>query len=111
MIASATEDSFKADVLNSQHPVLALFHARWCGFCQAFLPIFRRVKGDDVELVEVDISDEASPLWDTYGLEVVPTLILFRNGTVVDRADGRFMRGLREADLERLLEAARENER
>ncbi len=61
-------------------------------------------------LVEVDISDEANPLWDTYSIEVVPTLILFRNGLMLDRADGRFMEGLHEGDLERLLETARKNE-
>ncbi len=96
---------FKDDVLESEVPVVALFHARWCGFCSSFLPTFRGVRADGFRLVEVDISDYDSPLWDTYGIEIVPTLIAFDQGVVIDRVDGRFMSGLSEDDLERIVEA------
>ncbi len=108
-MASTPETDFERDVLSSEEPVIALFHAQWCGFCRAFMPIFRRAEALRVRLVEVDISDYDSPLWDSYGIEVVPTLILFEGGQVVARADGRYMQGLDDTDMAQVLQAATEN--
>ncbi len=108
MIATAAEPEFEREVLSSEKPALALFYAQWCPFCRAYLPVFRGAESDGVKLVEVDISDESDPLWDVYGIEVVPTLILFHGGGVIGRADGRYLRGLEEADLERMIQIAME---
>lgn len=105
-MTSTPETDFKRDVLSSEEPVMALFHAQWCGFCRAFMPTFRRADADGVKFVEVDISDYDNPLWDSYAIEVVPTLILFDGGRVVSRADGRYMRGLDDADMAGMLQAA-----
>lgn len=107
MVLSAWDD-FEREVLRFPQPVIALFHATWCPFCQAFLPTFRRFDPDGVRTVEVDVSDDDSPFWDAFGIEVVPTLILFHKGKVVARADGRFVRGLREDDLKSLIRRATE---
>lgn len=104
----ARERNFEAEVLQVEGPVLALFLATWCPFCTDFLPLFRAAHDGGVRLAEVDISDESSPLWGAYAIEIVPTLILFHEGGVVGRADGVHMRGLGPEDLERMLELARE---
>ncbi len=109
MAATTSGLDFDRDVLNSGVPALALFYAQWCPYCRDYLPTFRGAEAEGVKLVEVDISDESDPLWDVYGIEVVPTLILFHRGSVIGRADGRYLRGLQEADLARMLEVAREN--
>ncbi|MFQ5837687.1 MAG: thioredoxin family protein [Thermoplasmata archaeon] len=111
MTILATWGDFEEEVLKAENPVVALFHASWCSFCRAYLPDFRGSKANGVKLVEVDISSESSPFWDAYGIEITPTLILFHEGKVAGRADGRSLRGLEKGDLERLLQLARENKR
>lgn len=100
----ATAD-FEREVLQAEGPVLALFQATWCGYCRWFLPRFRDATSERVRLVEVDLSDDDDPLWDAYAIQVIPTLLLFYQGQVVDRADGEYLRGLEAGELQRLLAA------
>lgn len=99
--------SFRREVLEAHGPVLALFYAAWCPFCRAYLPVYRQAEAPGVRRVEVDLSDEGNPLWEAYDVRVVPTLILYEGGEVVDRVDGRPLRGLREEDIDRVLGLAR----
>lgn len=99
-------EPFRQAVAESEEPVLALFVATWCGFCRAYQPRFREAETPGVRRVEVDLSDDLNPLWEEYDIQVVPTLILFRDGEVADRADGRLGRGLQGAALDRLLDQA-----
>ncbi len=101
-----TPDEFHKAVVDAEGPVIALFHAVWCGYCQDFLPHFRGKDTGSIKKVEVNLSEEINPLWDTYRIDVVPTLILFRGGSVLDRADGILGSGLTEANLEDLLAGA-----
>ena len=98
-----TPDEFQEAVVDAEGPVLALFHAVWCGYCQDFLPHFRGRDAGSIKKVEVDLSEEINPLWDTYRIDVVPTLILFEGGNVLGRANGILGEGLTEANLEDLL--------
>lgn len=61
-----------------------LFVADWCGYCRRFLPSFKQMQHAYV----VDISDEDDPLWDDYGIQVVPTVLLFEDGKPVKRWAG-----------------------
>lgn len=97
-----TPDEFHEAVIEAEGPVLTLFHAAWCRFCQEFLPQFRETD-TAIKKVEVDLSEEVNPLWDTYLIEVVPTLILFEGGSILGRADGVLGKGLTPANLEDLL--------
>jgi thioredoxin 1 len=82
--------------IKGRKEALVLFHADWCGFCASFCPEFEDVaKGSKTECVMVNISDEDDPIWDNYRIEAVPTIMLFRNGSVIDRKTGR----LEKADL------------
>ena len=76
-------------------PVVVAFLADWCPFCRAFAPEFRALAAEEkAAFLVADVSDEASPLWDRFGVEIVPTVIVFRDGTTVFRADGVPGRGL-----------------
>lgn len=101
-----TPDEFREAVVEAEGPVLALFHAVWCGYCQEFLPRFRGRDTHPIKKVEVDLSEEMNPLWDTYAIEVVPTLILFEGERIRGRADGVLGKGLTEANVEDLLAGA-----
>ncbi|MFQ5918421.1 MAG: thioredoxin family protein [Thermoplasmata archaeon] len=101
-----TPDEFREAVVEAEEPVLALFHAVWCGYCRDFLPHFRGRDTGPIKKVEVDLSEEINPLWDTYRVEVVPTLILFAGERIQGRVDGVLGQGLTEANLEDLLAGA-----
>ncbi|MFQ5908457.1 MAG: thioredoxin family protein [Thermoplasmata archaeon] len=103
-----TTDEFNEAVVRAEGPVLTLFYAGWCGYCQDFLPLFRATDAGTVKKIEVDISEEINPLWDTYVIQVVPTLILFEGETVLGRADGTLGKGLTQTDLDEILAGPRE---
>ncbi len=82
------------------------FLASWCPFCRAFRPKFEKLSaGPAVHLAVADVSDEDSPLWDSLKVEVVPTLVVFRDGRPIWRRDGRPGAGLDERDLNALAQA------
>ena len=72
--------------------VPVMFMADWCGYCARFLPLFRQLG----QGIIVDISDEEDPLWEFYGIQVVPTVILFEDGEPAKRWSG--VLGPRDAD-------------
>lgn len=79
------------------------FLADWCPFCRSFEPAFEGLKGNRrFELAIADVTDESSPLWERFGIDVVPTILAFRDGAVIFRRDGRLGRGLGSADLKDL---------
>ena len=80
-------------MVNTHDKVVVVFYADWCGFCGRFCPEVRDVaKGSGSDFVMVNISDEENPLWDKYRIDVVPTIMLFSRGSVVDRKSGRLER-------------------
>lgn len=83
----AREFDAEEDTAGEVTPVL--FWADWCGFCARFKPHFEdAAEGSSRRFLSVDISDESSPAWDRYNVEVVPTVILFEDGKEVDRIGG-----------------------
>jgi len=74
--------SFDLTIRNAEHPVLVDFHADWCGPCKALAPTLEaiaEVHGDALSVVKVDIDDNGD-LATHYGIQKIPTLILFANG-------------------------------
>ncbi len=98
-----------SQILKSPSPVLAVFYADWCPFCVSFLSEFERVKSEEFETAEVDLSDWDNPLWEEYKIEVVPTLVAFENGAEIARRDGRRGVGLNSRDIEELRQKLGEN--
>jgi thioredoxin 1 len=99
------ESEKKLNAALAGRKVVALFHSTWCPFCRAFAPVFRRLApGAGYEPLEVVVDDDDDPLWARYGLDVVPTVIFFDDGTITQRLDGRAGVGLEEATLRKALE-------
>lgn len=85
-----TNENFKELVLESAGPVLVDFFANWCGHCQKLLPLLDEVAAEmdgkiNVMKVNVDESRELSQKYDIKGL---PTMILFKGGSELDRLIG-----------------------
>ena len=75
------------------------FVADWCPFCREFLPEFSRLARRGFELARADVTSYESPLWEDYRIDVVPTVVVFRDGVPTFRRDGTLGRGLSDADL------------
>ena len=83
------------------------FLADWCPFCREFVRSFAALEGGGFHLAVADLTDLESPLWERFEVEVVPSVVVFREGVSVFRADGRFMEGLGPHDLAAVQSAAR----
>jgi len=96
-------EAFDGDRLRLPGTVAVAFLADWCPFCHAFEPEFGRLADEDGATLRIaDVTDDGSPLWDRFGLEVVPTVIVFRGGRPHHREDGVPGQGLGRAALGRI---------
>ena len=86
----ATEVTFDEEVLGSEKPVIVDFWAQWCGPCHMVAPVLDQIvdeRGGDVRLVKVNI-DEQPALSLRYGVQSIPTIILFKDGEPAAAAIG-----------------------
>ena len=86
----ATEATFDTEVLGSEKPVLVDFWAEWCGPCHAVAPVLDRIveeRNGDLKLVKVNI-DEQPALSQRFGVQSIPTMILFKDGEPAAAAIG-----------------------
>ena len=92
MSTTVTEQSFEQEVLQSDTPVLVDFWAEWCGPCHAVAPVLDRIvdeRNGDLKLVKVNI-DEEQGLAARYGVQSIPTMILFKGGEPAAAAVGAY---------------------
>ncbi len=90
MATTVTEQSFEGEVLQSDKPVIVDFWAEWCGPCHAVAPVLDRIveeSNGDLKLVKVNI-DEQPALSQRFGVQSIPTMILFKNGEPAAAAIG-----------------------
>lgn len=98
-----TDNTFEAEVLKSDQPVLVDFWAEWCGPCRALGPSIDALAQEksDIKVVKVNI-DESPDAPGKYGVRSIPTLLLFRNGEVVAQTVG----AMGKSDLVKWVEGA-----
>ena len=83
------------DVISGDRLVLVDFFATWCQPCKMMHPVLVQVKeqlGDNVRIIKVDV-DKYEHTAAQYGIQAVPTLILFRNGQPLWRQSGMIQKG------------------
>lgn len=78
------------EIINGNKLVLVDFFAEWCGPCKTMSPILKELKkelGENITIIKVDV-DESPQAAKAYQVKSVPTLILFKNGTILWRQSG-----------------------
>ena len=89
MILNVTKENFDKEVLQAEGTVLVDFWASWCGPCRMIAPAVEKISEEhpDVKVCKVNIDDEQE-LALKYGVMSIPTLMVVKNGEVVNTAVG-----------------------
>lgn len=77
-------------IINDSRPVIVDFHALWCSPCKIQSPILKEVAdelGERVKVIKIDV-DANNQIASRYGIQSVPTIIIFKNGRVIWRQSG-----------------------
>lgn len=89
-VTAVTTADFETEVLKSSKPVLVDFWAEWCGPCRMLAPLLdeiAREQSEKVKIVKVNVDNESS-LAAKFGIQSIPTLILFKDGEKRDQIIG-----------------------
>lgn len=91
---------FKDGRLNRPGLYAVCYGAEWCPVTRRFMPRFTALSGQlPATLAIADITDLNSPLWDVFRIRITPSIIVFRDGEVIRRVDGKRFLGITRARL------------
>lgn len=105
MAIEVTEANFEEVVLNADKPVLVDFWAEWCGPCRMISPIIEELSTEyegKAVIVKVDV-DNAPAISMKYGVRNIPTLLVIKNGEVVDKHVGAAQKSALAAKIDAAL--------
>ena len=92
---------FDGRTLKRGGKALVFFYAKWCPYCRAACEETDCImEKESYKAYSVDLSDDDNPLWDQLGIDVVPTLVGYKDGEETYRKQAGRMVGLRRSDFE-----------
>ena len=106
-VSDITDNSFQAEVIESDVPVLVDFWAPWCGPCRRVSPVVEEIaadKGGELKVVKVNI-DENQQTAQKFNIMSIPTLMLFKHGELKKTVTGAYPKAQLVQELDRALEA------
>lgn len=87
-VISVNNSNFE-EIKNSDKPVLLDFYADWCGPCRMVVPIVHEIADENPQYVVGKINvDEEMELASQFGVTTIPTLVVIKNGEIVNRSSG-----------------------
>ena len=89
-VGKVSDANFESEVLKAAGPVVVDFWAEWCGPCKQIAPILDEISGSlgsKVKIVKLNV-DESPAVATKYGIQSIPTLMIFKNGQMASRQVG-----------------------